>query len=86
MPDLACLRPTNTADLRWNLVSNLEPSGSEAETLPLGYRGLTENCNTKENCNLRVCMYVCEGKAMGMFSPRISGILTECGTLLCLTS
>ncbi|GBM75303.1 hypothetical protein AVEN_201735-1, partial [Araneus ventricosus] len=54
MPDLACLRPTNTADLRWNLVSNLEPSGSEAETLPLGYRGLTENCNTKENCNLRV--------------------------------
>ncbi|GBN49612.1 hypothetical protein AVEN_132453-1, partial [Araneus ventricosus] len=25
-----------TTNLQWNLVSNLEPSGSEADTLPLG--------------------------------------------------
>ncbi|GBL76425.1 hypothetical protein AVEN_53196-1 [Araneus ventricosus] len=29
-----------TADLQWNLVLNLDPSGSEAETLPLGHREL----------------------------------------------
>ncbi|GBO02991.1 hypothetical protein AVEN_24396-1 [Araneus ventricosus] len=29
-----------TADLQWNRVSNLEPSGPKAETLPLGHRGL----------------------------------------------
>ncbi|GBM58174.1 hypothetical protein AVEN_163941-1, partial [Araneus ventricosus] len=28
-----------TADLQWNRVSNLEPSGPKAETLPLGHRG-----------------------------------------------
>ncbi|GBO22631.1 hypothetical protein AVEN_181599-1 [Araneus ventricosus] len=28
-----------TADLQWNRVSNLEPSGPRAETLPLGHRG-----------------------------------------------
>ncbi|GBO37961.1 hypothetical protein AVEN_178563-1, partial [Araneus ventricosus] len=27
-------------DLKWNLVSNLEPSGYEADTLPLGHCGL----------------------------------------------
>ncbi|GBL73446.1 hypothetical protein AVEN_159450-1 [Araneus ventricosus] len=35
--DLAC-RPTYTADLRWNRLSNLEPSGVEGESLPLGHR------------------------------------------------
>ncbi|GBM04733.1 hypothetical protein AVEN_55401-1 [Araneus ventricosus] len=30
-----------TADLQWNRVANLEPSGSKAETLPLGHRGPT---------------------------------------------
>ncbi|GBN37845.1 hypothetical protein AVEN_256026-1 [Araneus ventricosus] len=29
-----------TADLQWNRVSNLEPSGPKAETLPLGHSGL----------------------------------------------
>ncbi|GBM75666.1 hypothetical protein AVEN_45554-1 [Araneus ventricosus] len=38
--DLACNRPPYTADLQWNRVSNLEPSGPKAETLPLGHRGL----------------------------------------------
>ncbi|GBO24458.1 hypothetical protein AVEN_17281-1 [Araneus ventricosus] len=28
-----------TADLQWNRVSSLEPSGSKAETFPQGYRG-----------------------------------------------
>ncbi|GBM65030.1 hypothetical protein AVEN_68951-1 [Araneus ventricosus] len=28
-----------TADLQWNRVSSLEPSGPKAETLPLGHRG-----------------------------------------------
>ncbi|GBL92162.1 hypothetical protein AVEN_91508-1 [Araneus ventricosus] len=35
--DLACNRYTYTADLQWNRVSNLEPLGTEAETLPLGH-------------------------------------------------
>ncbi|GBO01060.1 hypothetical protein AVEN_98152-1, partial [Araneus ventricosus] len=30
-----------TADLQWNRVSDLEPSGPKAETLPLGHRGLS---------------------------------------------
>ncbi|GBM04477.1 hypothetical protein AVEN_197891-1 [Araneus ventricosus] len=30
-----------TADLQWNRVSNLEPSGLKAGTLPLGHRGPT---------------------------------------------
>ncbi|GBO37637.1 hypothetical protein AVEN_135389-1 [Araneus ventricosus] len=33
-------RPTYTANFWWNWASNLEPSGSEAEIIPLGYRGL----------------------------------------------
>ncbi|GBO15856.1 hypothetical protein AVEN_229143-1 [Araneus ventricosus] len=37
--DLACNAPY-TADLQWNRVSNLRPSGPEVETLPLGHRGL----------------------------------------------
>ncbi|GBM00407.1 hypothetical protein AVEN_217063-1 [Araneus ventricosus] len=39
--DLACSRPNTqqTTDLRWNRVSGLVPSGSEARTLPLGRRG-----------------------------------------------
>ncbi|GBN36892.1 hypothetical protein AVEN_176902-1 [Araneus ventricosus] len=36
--DLTGKRPTYTAILQWNQVSNLEPSGSEAETLQLGHR------------------------------------------------
>ncbi|GBO28268.1 hypothetical protein AVEN_24545-1 [Araneus ventricosus] len=31
-----------TADLQWNRISNLRPSGSEVETLPLGHRGLRD--------------------------------------------
>ncbi|GBN00848.1 hypothetical protein AVEN_89216-1 [Araneus ventricosus] len=38
--DLMFNKPTYTADLQWNRVSNLEPSGPKAETLPLGHRGL----------------------------------------------
>ncbi|GBL96117.1 hypothetical protein AVEN_104348-1 [Araneus ventricosus] len=38
-PDLACTSPTNTADFLWNRVPNLEPYGSEVETVPLGRRG-----------------------------------------------
>ncbi|GBL53426.1 hypothetical protein AVEN_119991-1 [Araneus ventricosus] len=30
-----------TADLQWNRVSNLEPSGPKAETIPLGHCGST---------------------------------------------
>ncbi|GBN96015.1 hypothetical protein AVEN_110249-1 [Araneus ventricosus] len=37
---LACKQAPYTADLQWNRVSNLEPSGPKAETLPLGHRGL----------------------------------------------
>ncbi|GBN02472.1 hypothetical protein AVEN_199696-1 [Araneus ventricosus] len=33
-------------DLQWNGISSLEPSGSETETLPLGYRGSNQS---KEN-------------------------------------
>ncbi|GBM48993.1 hypothetical protein AVEN_55205-1 [Araneus ventricosus] len=29
-----------TTDLQWNRISSLVPSGPEAETLPLGHRGL----------------------------------------------
>ncbi|GBN55509.1 hypothetical protein AVEN_119255-1 [Araneus ventricosus] len=32
--DLACSRPKYTTELQWNRVSNLEPSGPKAETLP----------------------------------------------------
>ncbi|GBO28147.1 hypothetical protein AVEN_61808-1, partial [Araneus ventricosus] len=37
--DLKCIMPKYTADLQWNRVSNMEPSGPEAEILPLGHRG-----------------------------------------------
>ncbi|GBM10144.1 hypothetical protein AVEN_258748-1 [Araneus ventricosus] len=37
--DLACSGPTYAAAFRWRRVSELEPFGLEAETLPLGYRG-----------------------------------------------
>ncbi|GBM34840.1 hypothetical protein AVEN_208042-1 [Araneus ventricosus] len=43
--DLACNRPPTT-DLQWNRVSNLEPSGPEVETLPLGHRGLQKHVGT----------------------------------------
>ncbi|GBO39377.1 hypothetical protein AVEN_43203-1 [Araneus ventricosus] len=36
--DSTCTRFTSMADLHWNQVSNMEPSGSEAETLLLGHR------------------------------------------------
>ncbi|GBN65256.1 hypothetical protein AVEN_115654-1 [Araneus ventricosus] len=35
----ACGGPACTADLRWNRVSSLEPSGREAGILPLAHRG-----------------------------------------------
>ncbi|GBM26986.1 hypothetical protein AVEN_47186-1 [Araneus ventricosus] len=38
MYDLTCNRPTYTADVQWNQVSNLELSGPEVETLPIGDR------------------------------------------------
>ncbi|GBL75401.1 hypothetical protein AVEN_194593-1 [Araneus ventricosus] len=38
--DLACSRPLHAADPQWNRVSNLEPSGPKAETLPLDHRSL----------------------------------------------
>ncbi|GBM22983.1 hypothetical protein AVEN_172331-1 [Araneus ventricosus] len=38
--DLACNRSTYKTDLRWNRVSNLEPSSPEAETLSLDHRDL----------------------------------------------
>ncbi|GBO29328.1 hypothetical protein AVEN_184184-1 [Araneus ventricosus] len=31
------------ADLQWNRVSNLEPSGPKTKTLPLGHRGLLQH-------------------------------------------
>ncbi|GBL57894.1 hypothetical protein AVEN_58034-1, partial [Araneus ventricosus] len=40
MYDLTYNRRNNTTYLQWNRVSNLEPSGTKAETLPLGHRGL----------------------------------------------
>ncbi|GBN77269.1 hypothetical protein AVEN_130965-1 [Araneus ventricosus] len=41
-----------TADLQWNRVSNLRPSGPKVETLPLGHRGLeTEIGNQASMCN-----------------------------------
>ncbi|GBL79016.1 hypothetical protein AVEN_48972-1 [Araneus ventricosus] len=36
--DLTCNRPRYAADVQWNRVSNLEPFGPDAETLPLGLR------------------------------------------------
>ncbi|GBN21115.1 hypothetical protein AVEN_49215-1 [Araneus ventricosus] len=38
-----------TADLQWNRVSNLRPSGPEVETLPLGHRGLYPTLETESN-------------------------------------
>ncbi|GBN59286.1 hypothetical protein AVEN_201964-1 [Araneus ventricosus] len=38
--DLTCNRPHTRRIFQWNRVSNLEPSGPKAETLPLGHRGL----------------------------------------------
>ncbi|GBM58125.1 hypothetical protein AVEN_125013-1 [Araneus ventricosus] len=38
--DLTWIRLTNTSYLQWNRVSNLKPSGFEAETLPKGHHGL----------------------------------------------
>ncbi|GBN80518.1 hypothetical protein AVEN_129946-1 [Araneus ventricosus] len=40
--DLACNRPTYTADPHWNRVSNLESSGPETMILPLGHRGCSK--------------------------------------------
>ncbi|GBL96087.1 hypothetical protein AVEN_104325-1 [Araneus ventricosus] len=37
--DLACNRPHTRPDRQLNRVSNLEPSGPKAETLPLGHHG-----------------------------------------------
>ncbi|GBN60915.1 hypothetical protein AVEN_66634-1 [Araneus ventricosus] len=37
--DLTSNRSTYMMDLQWNRVSNQEPSGPAAETLPLGHRG-----------------------------------------------
>ncbi|GBO05053.1 hypothetical protein AVEN_72518-1, partial [Araneus ventricosus] len=37
--DLACSGSTYRTDLQWNRVLSLKPSGPEADTLPLGYRG-----------------------------------------------
>ncbi|GBO20122.1 hypothetical protein AVEN_114153-1 [Araneus ventricosus] len=37
--DLECSGLTYTADLQWNRVSGLRPSGPEVGTLPLGYQG-----------------------------------------------
>ncbi|GBL81074.1 hypothetical protein AVEN_83148-1 [Araneus ventricosus] len=41
--DVMCIKPTNMTDLQWNQVSNLEPSGPEAETLSLSHRGQNKN-------------------------------------------
>ncbi|GBL80633.1 hypothetical protein AVEN_225303-1 [Araneus ventricosus] len=41
--DLTCTRPAYTAVLRWNRVSDLEPSGTEVEKLPPGHHGLKIN-------------------------------------------
>ncbi|GBL76382.1 hypothetical protein AVEN_53163-1 [Araneus ventricosus] len=37
--DLKCNSPIYTTYLQWHRVSHLEPSGQEAEILPLGHRG-----------------------------------------------
>ncbi|GBN45245.1 hypothetical protein AVEN_250997-1 [Araneus ventricosus] len=37
--DIMCTRPANTAVLQANRVSNLQPSGPDAETSPPGHRG-----------------------------------------------
>ncbi|GBM80881.1 hypothetical protein AVEN_52355-1 [Araneus ventricosus] len=37
--DLACTMSTGTAELQWNRVSNLEPSGYESRSLSLGHHG-----------------------------------------------
>ncbi|GBM62834.1 hypothetical protein AVEN_209475-1 [Araneus ventricosus] len=43
--DLARARRTYTADLQWNRVSSLEPSGAEAAGFPLGDRGPSSDWN-----------------------------------------
>ncbi|GBM48383.1 hypothetical protein AVEN_103568-1 [Araneus ventricosus] len=45
--DFTCNRPIYTADLWCNRVSNLEPSGPEAETLLLSYRGPSSSSDLK---------------------------------------
>ncbi|GBM03557.1 hypothetical protein AVEN_95440-1 [Araneus ventricosus] len=35
--NLMCTRTTRTTDLLWNRVSNLQPSGPEVKTLPIGH-------------------------------------------------
>ncbi|GBO03104.1 hypothetical protein AVEN_16541-1 [Araneus ventricosus] len=47
-----------TSDLQWNRVSNLEPSGSKAEILPLGYRDL--NKKFQESCKLQQLFFILE--------------------------
>ncbi|GBM49741.1 hypothetical protein AVEN_36359-1 [Araneus ventricosus] len=54
--DLACNRPHTRADLQWNRVSNLEPSGPKAETLPLGHRG--PRSSSGESLKLKVGLFV----------------------------
>ncbi|GBM62867.1 hypothetical protein AVEN_38398-1 [Araneus ventricosus] len=39
LPQVDESKKGDDADLQWNQISNLEPSGSEAEALPLDLRG-----------------------------------------------
>ncbi|GBM54550.1 hypothetical protein AVEN_184252-1 [Araneus ventricosus] len=48
-------RPSYTADIQWNLVSNLERYGPEAETLPLGYHGSRASLERVVNALYALC-------------------------------
>ncbi|GBO30935.1 hypothetical protein AVEN_62394-1 [Araneus ventricosus] len=60
--DLTCNRP---ADLQWNRVSNMEPSGPTAETLPLGHHVLKTSRNVQLLCDLG---------SVDLHSPSCSGL------------
>ncbi|GBO28053.1 hypothetical protein AVEN_56346-1 [Araneus ventricosus] len=45
--DLTCAILTDTADLQWNRVWNLEPSDPEAETLLIGHRDLRRGASLR---------------------------------------
>ncbi|GBN93906.1 hypothetical protein AVEN_30295-1 [Araneus ventricosus] len=47
--DLTSTRPAYTAVIRWNQVSNLEPSSFEVETLPPGHRGPQMHRSTRKS-------------------------------------
>ncbi|GBO30691.1 hypothetical protein AVEN_238763-1 [Araneus ventricosus] len=83
------------ADHQWNRVSNVEPSGPKAETLPLGHRGLSmvaKSCGSslvivykKTVINLYFSPYVDKFSTLGnkgwLFTVDFGVKSSKCGSL-----